>query len=295
MKISRFVVLIFLALIVTGDDSRAEDQKKTGNVSTSKAAAEKLLGRRIGGGLGESFRGFSNMFFVQSRIKLGSGVGLMTSDKEIMQKNLMPVFPEAYQPTLRELLDAIAVQTSSSWKHDTSGEYVEKGIENVTIFEFSPSKHEKPYTIELADGWKSRDMGCWVMCKPEKFPVGMDIYELGSYSFAKDEKAGRKRVREAAALEWAHRVAPDATIKDMKEVKVGDVSALFFTRKVPSALDQELVWRQWVFMVEGSCYFIVSTLPEELGAKLLPDVKKMVASFKPRKKKQDKKEPEERR
>lgn len=111
----------------------------------------------------------------------------------------------------------------------------------------------------------------------------MDIYEIGTYSFSKDKEAGRKGIREAAALEWARRVAPDAKLEDMTEAKAGDFPALFFSHKVPSALDQDLVWRQWVFMVEDAGYFIVSTLPEDAGAELLPDVEAMVASFKKRK------------
>ena len=65
------------------------------------------------------------------------------SSDEIAESPLQSPFPASYEPTLREFLDTIALQTSSEWKYDPSGKYFksevehEKPVAGLAIFEFT--------------------------------------------------------------------------------------------------------------------------------------------------------------
>ena len=147
-----------------------------------------------------------------SRINLPYGIGLITSSKEISNAELHPVFPESYKPTLREFLDAIALQTSLEWKYDPTSKYfkseVESGpVEGLAIFEFTKTKREQPFEVALPEGWKAVDKGSWVMYVPPVFPLGMDIHQLGSYSSDDKSKEAEllKNVPHDVMLDWAKR------------------------------------------------------------------------------------------
>ena len=58
----------------------------------TKGQQDKLLKERLDGGMGYSFRSFSNMFLVTSRIKLSFGVGLMTSSRKSRKPNCNKCF-----------------------------------------------------------------------------------------------------------------------------------------------------------------------------------------------------------
>jgi hypothetical protein len=265
----------------------AAQQKSAKIVPLTPEQQADLLAARVDGGLGNEFRQYANMFLVFSRLQLGSGVGLMTSSPEIAAAELQPVFPSTYQPTLRELLDMIAMQTGSSWKYDSSGKYFQSDVPGesaatgLAIFEFTPAKRDKPYEVTLAKEWKAVDKGHWLMLVPPSFPVGMDIYELGSYST--DDKAAPSdwinSIRGEIALEWAQRVNPEATRDDLQPAKVGPYDALYFEALIDSQLDKKLRWRQWVFAEGNRCYFIVSTILPEKDEEIFPDVEQMVGSI----------------
>jgi hypothetical protein len=271
----------------TPPEPSAAQQSKAKIVAHTPEQQADLLAARVDGGLGNEFRQFANMFLVFSRLQLGSGVGLMTSSPEIAAAELQPVFPSSYQPTLRELLDVIAMQTQSAWKYDPSGKYFQSDVEgerpvsDLAIFEFTPAKRDKPFEVTLAKDWKAIDKGHWLMLVPPSFPVGMDIYELGSYST--DDKSAPpdwiNSIRGDIALEWAQRVSPDATRDDLQSVKVGSHDALYFEALIDSQLNKELRWRQWVFFEGNRCYFIVSTILPEMEEAIFPDVEQMVASI----------------
>jgi hypothetical protein len=188
---------------------------------------------------------------------------------------------------LREFLDAIALQTTSEWKYDPSSKYVKNEvepnvpIEELAIFDFTATNREKPFEVTLVDGWKAVDKGNWLMCVPPSFPVGLDIYEMGNYSSADKatESAFRNKVRAAVALEWAQRVKENAVPDDLKRAKIATFDALFFESMIPSQLGKQIRWRQWVFMVDNKCYFVVSTILPEFENKIFPDVEKILASF----------------
>ena len=271
------------------------DQEKKPTATLKPLTAEQqaeLLGFRLKGGIGGTFGRFANAFMVSSRLALGTGVGLMTSSKAIAETPIFTPFPDSYKPTLREFLDTLALQTHSKWKYDPSSKYFKSDIElkgpvdGVAIFEFTKTKREKPFEITLAKGWKASDEGTWVMYVPPSFRVGMDIYQMGTYSPAEkttDQKF-QDKIRLDVALDWAQRMNKKATLKDLKPAKVGRFEALYYESMVPSQLNKDIRWRHWVFMDGNQCYFIVSTILPEMEAKIYPDVKKMIASFKIKKK-----------
>ncbi|MFH1022858.1 MAG: hypothetical protein V1809_05675 [Planctomycetota bacterium] len=252
----------------------------------AKEQQDKLLQGRLDGGMENSFRQFSNMFLVMSRMKLAYGVGLMTSSPEIANTELHTVFPEFYKPTLREFLDMIALQTSSTWKYDPTSKYFEsdvesKPVEDLAMFEFTKTKREKPFQVTLPKGWKANDKGNWMMFVPPIFPLGMDIHELGSYSSDDKikEKELLKRVPIEVSLEWAKRTKDKVDPKELKSAKVGPYDALYFETMMPFLDESTVRWRQWVFMVDNKCYFLVSTIYPKYEERIFPDVQKMVESF----------------
>jgi hypothetical protein len=248
---------------------------------------QSLLNTRLDGGMGHAFGQFANMFLVSSRIHLGTGVGLMAASKKIAETPLQSPFPPSYKPTLREFLDAIALQTSSQWAYDPSGKFIQSDVkrdqpvEGLAVFEFVEAKREKPHEVNLAEGWTATDKGQWTMYSPPNFPVGMDIYEMGTYSPAENEASAEfaEKIRSAVALQWAQRVNKNAAEADFKSAKVGSIDAIYYESMIPSQLDKEVKWRQWAFVADGKCYFIVSTIFPEFEEQIFPDVEKMLASF----------------
>jgi hypothetical protein len=268
-----------------------DEDKTTGIIQPwTVEQQERLLNERLPGGMEGTMGQFANMFLVMSRIHLGCGVGLVTSSSEISQSPLQSPFPASYQPTLRELLDTIALQTSSQWKYDPSSKYFSSDIKgqapvrDLAMFEFTKTEREKPYEVALVKGWKAADRGHWMMLSPPGFPVGMDIYEMGTYSSDDEVDASefQQRMRGEIALDWARRVKEDAGPEDLKPVRVGELDALYFESLAPSQLGKDIRWRQWVMMADNRCYFIMSTILPDLEEQILPDVEKMVASFRTR-------------
>ena len=265
----------------------AETKEEPATVkSLDEAQLKDLLDSRIRGGMQHTFGAFANMFFVSSRIELGIGIGLSTSVKGAAEMPLQSPFPPSYKPTLREFLDAIALQTSTKWEYDPKPKIGGDGggaeLDDIAIFNFTKMEgREKPFEVDLVEGWKALDKGNWVMHVPPTFPVGMDIYEMGTYSPMEGDADAEfaNRIRQQVALSWATRVNPEATAKDFKPAKVGEIDALYFESMVGSRVGKEIRWRQWVFMDQNRCFFIVSTILPELDDKIFPDVQKMIASF----------------
>ena len=295
MKIILLFLLALLGLSLVPSPAEEAGKKPTEfkvplKVLSDEAQA-KLLARRLEGSMGNSFGAFANMFMVRSQMDLKVCVGLKGMSKEIVQAELQPVFPEFYKPSLKELLDAMALQTFSEWSYRKEDQFASSSKaetqedDHVVIFSFTPvlaeAKSRKPYSVELAMDWKSEDRGHWLACIPPTFPVGMDVYEMGTYSAAKkaDEEALFTKVRAKVALEWAKRVKNDAKAEDLKPAKVGGYEALHFDALIPSQDGKDVRWRHWVFMVDNACYFIVSTIFPEMEEQLYPDVKKMLGSF----------------
>jgi hypothetical protein len=179
------------------------------------------------------------------------------------------------------------LQTFSQWKYDPSSKYLDSKVEHpqpvegLAMFEFTPVKREKPFDVTLAKGWKAEDKGHWTMYIPPIFPVGMDIYEMGTYSVDDPlaEKELLKKVPTDVSMNWARRLQQSPAPEALKPAKVGPYDAVFFEFTFQSPQGQEVHWRQWVFMVGNKCYSAISTIFSPLDGQIFPDVEKMLASF----------------
>lgn len=301
MRIPVFAALLLSAGIGFCQDnpSKKESTKPSGTEKEEKydkkvplkvlapAELDQILQHRLKGGLSYDFKQFANMFFVRSGMDIGCNVGLSSADDEIAKAELQPVFPQFYKPTLRELLDTIALQTFSTWSYRREDQFLGSKVEekeaqrDIIVVHFQKTQRAKPYEVTLARDWKSEDRGHWTACIPPTAPVGMDIYETGAYS-ARDKATEPElfeRVRKAVALEWAQRVKQGAQADDLKPAKVGPFDALFFESMIDARTGNKVHWRQWVFMVDNECYFIVSTIFPDDEKTFYPDVEGMLKTF----------------
>lgn len=265
----------------------------------TSAELHKLLDTRLDSQVDPLFRNadtettfgqFANMFLVSSRLQIGYGIGLMTPDAAVRGRQVRSPFPATYKPKVSEFLDSIALQTFSQWKYDPTSKYFHSDVpgetesEGLAMFEFLPAKREKPFQVTLADGWKAVDHGNWMMYVPPSFLVGLDIYEMGTYSQdgRPADASFRDWVRREVALEWTRRVGQHVAADEFQRAKVGAYEALFFEFTANRGDGHAIHWRQWVFMVDDACYAAISSILPELDDTIFPDVEKMLASFKMR-------------
>jgi hypothetical protein len=201
-----------------------------------------------------------------SYLYAGPDVVIHTASKEINQTRLRSPFPEFYSPTWKELFDAIARQTMSSWKYDSKRDY----------WTFNKPPLPLPFTMKKAEKWKAHDRGMYVSYQPSIAPVGLDVYMMGAYSIDKASGEGKlfADVGDAIALLFAQSFKEDVTPKEMTKVKVGSYEALHFKS------DGSVIWRQWAIVKDGKAFIIVSAIKPEHEAALFPDVEKMLATFK---------------
>jgi hypothetical protein len=171
------------------------------------ADLEKLLNQRLNGGLGYEFSQFANMFFVRSRIDLGTAIGLMTKDKAIAEARLEPAFSSTYEPTLREFLDALAMQTKSRWVYEPKNQVMksdtpqDKVIEQIANIEFVPTAQTLPFEMTPANGWKTQERSNWIMYVPPIAPMAMDFHISGKIS--SPEKAEQAKLLRSAPIDAA--------------------------------------------------------------------------------------------
>lgn len=191
-----------------------------------------------------------------------------SADRGINETVLHSAFPPFYRATFREVLNSIAYQTGSSWRYDAKTGY----------FVFARPGFTRPYTIELAPKWTSKDMGQYMGYAPAHFPVGMDIYYYGTYSDddPKKQDALWEKIRDAWAMRFAQPFDKNSSIAKMKRVTVDGTEALYLS--APSPVRPEVVWQQWVFVKNGHAFLIVSTLRKDDQA-TLAEVDAMVRSF----------------
>lgn len=224
---------------------------------------EKLLSTRSKSLIQGTFGSFGSLVFSFHDL------AIHTDHKAVGDIKLGNPFPADYQPTWREVFDTVATQTQTAWAYDAKRNY----------WVFTPTSFSPFFQIKIADGWTSADRGIYIGYKPATFPVGMDIYQLGTYSAdnSKDEAKLFKSVRDDLALRFAKGFKKDIKAKDMKTVKVDDSSALYFESPAPQR--KEIIWRQWALVKNGRAFVIVSTLRKE-DKNLVEDVQAMVRSFK---------------
>lgn len=208
-----------------------------------------------------SFYEFNNLLFCMGQPYLE------TTSVEVSNTRLQTVHAQDYMPTVAELFETMARQTQSSVRYEPT--FLSKWI-------VVPPAMPLPYSLKLEDGWKAQDRGLYVAYVPTLQPVGMDIYMLGRYSGLSPEKT--IEARNLNALMFAKMFDKTVTIADMEEVKLSDCDAIFF--KAKSAMKKDCQWRQWSFVKDGQAFVIVSALDNKNADVLLPQVERMVASFK---------------
>lgn len=196
-------------------------------------------------------------------------LAIHTDHKEIGDIKLGSPFPNGYKPTWREVFETVATQTRTTWAYDAKRNY----------WLFTPTEFSPAFDIKIADDWTSKNMGIYIGYKPSTFPVGMDIYQLGTYSAddPKDEAKLFEESRNDLALRFARGFDKKISAKDMKIVKVDGVDALYFEAIPPQR--KEIIWRQWALVKNGKGFVIVSSLRKQ-DKKLISDVQAMVESFK---------------
>lgn len=229
----------------------------------TQAEQEKMLSSRAPTSqFGGTFSSYGSLLFAVSKI------AIHTENDVIGSSKLGSPFPVFYFPTWREIFDSIAQQTKSKWKYDSSRNY----------WVFSEGSMPDNYSISLANGWKFRDNGIYIGYTPPTYPVGMDIYRMGSYSSddANEETELFERVRDTFAVRFASSFKKSISVKDMKTEQIDSVTALYFEANSP--VRKNVFWRQWVLVSKGKAFVIVSTL-DKTDKKLLEDVKGMVKSF----------------
>ncbi len=249
----------------------------------------KLLGARVDVPYQKTFSDVAKALLVSTRVQLPHGVGLTAASKEIGDATLQFPFPNFYKPTLRELLDAIARQTSSEWKYDPDGksgshDTPDDKRKRPAIFEFQKSDRARSFEIDAAAGWKASDEGLSLLFSPPGIFGALEIREMGSYSL--DDKSKEKElldeVRREVSLDSALSKRHSVDASELTHAKVGPFDALFFTTKIMTEgfPKQHATWRQWAFMVDNKCYLVTSTILQINESKELSDVEKMLASFK---------------
>lgn len=160
----------------------------------------------------------------------------------------------------RELFNEIAMQTSSKWSYDKENGY----------WLFSRSL---PYELVLATKWNQEVRDGYVFYKPQSAPVGMDIYFAGKIDSLETTSQALNRISE----QFAKPIATEFTADSMYEVLLPNHNALFYKTEITG---KETIWRQWAFVEDGMCFVIVSAIKFNDEATVLPDVEKMVESFK---------------
>lgn len=254
----------------------------------TKEQVAELLKHRLSGDINGTFGEFASMFVASSKVNLGTVVSFVSLSDKIMKARLTARNPLFYQPTLGEFLDTIGQETSSVWSYEPTGKFFyskvksDEPVSGIAAFEFTEAPVQPHYEMTLASGWKFTNKGYWVTYSPATFPVGLEVYDLGTYSASDpaQEETFLKSVPERVALEWARRVKSEVSKEELRADKVADYNAVLFEAKVPGQSNQTVHWRQWVFMSGNRCFLIISAALPEFEDRIYPDVKAMLKSFK---------------
>lgn len=265
MKRNYLLVALVIVILALNFQSYSQDAVLVdGNgKAISAEEQESLLATRIKSPIQGTFGSLGSFLYTFHDL------AIHTDHKEVGNIKLGSPFPKIYEPTWREVFDTIAVQTKTVWTYDAKRNY----------WLFTPAENSPSFEIKLADGWTSEHRGIYIGYKPSTFPVGMDIYQLGSYSSddPKDEAKLFSEIRDDLALRFASGFNKDIKPGKMKKVKVDGVDALYFESPAPQR--KEIIWRQWAFVKNGKGFVIVSSLRKQ-DANLVSDVQQMVKSFK---------------
>lgn len=290
LSLSTFVLIALMlnGALVTAASGADSDMAKTRNsVETEGKSSEErqnaILEQRMAGGMGVPFYQLENAQLKSNHQGERRSISIQTKSDKISKTILVSQFPSFYKPTLRQFLDAIALQTHSQWNYDAAKS--EADGKSPIVFEFKEGGKRKPYELNLAKDWSTKDNGNWVLCSPAGESTGMDIYDLGNFtSISKSNEAELlKEVPQQVAFEWAKRVQHKAKPTDLKKSHVGEYDAVFYESTVKDKNSKDVHWRHWVFMAGNRCFFIASTVYPDRDKTIFPDIEGMLKTFKLRK------------
>ncbi len=247
--LKRLTTCLTLLLSLLAVDSVAD----SGDKNLAPAQQQLLEAHTSPGMMMGSFDSYASYLYAVRNVMIH------TYDDDINSTQIHSTFQANDKPTWREIFDSIAKQTGSQWSYDSEHNY----------WVFSKGSTVPPFTIAIAPGWKSEYRGNYVSYRPPIAPVGLDIYFK--------ESSGISEQITSSALKSAQKVNPNAKETEMKNQRVGQHDALFYSTVIPST---GIVWRQWVFGADKKEFVIVSAIKPENEKIILPDVQKMVQSFK---------------
>jgi hypothetical protein len=101
----------------------------------------------------------------------------------------------------------------------------------------------------------------------------MDIYFAGSVDSSEMSSDARIRI----AKHFAEPITPGITEASMQEISLPHQNALFYMTEIQS---KGIIWRQWANVEKDQCFVIISAVKSDDETNILPDVEKMVRSFK---------------
>src|SRR4051812_39856628 len=122
----RFIRLLVLAAVLALAPASATTAEQAPQERTplTTSQQDQLLALRLKPGIGDPFDRFANRFLVTTRISIPYGIALVSREPKISDAPLQSPFPAFYEPTVREILDAIALQTFSTWTYDPTSAFI---------------------------------------------------------------------------------------------------------------------------------------------------------------------------
>ena len=224
---------------------------------------EELLDSRFRGLMGSTFNSLVSSSFAMADVWIYAAPRDAQDAQALDELELEYTYPRFYRPTWREVFDHVARQMRGTWEWDTQKRQ----------FRFQTGEVEPFFGVKLADGWRREDRGLYVWHAPRDQDFGMDFYYFGHFT-ADPDLFERVRVHfaEQSVSRWPD--APKAS--QMKLVKVGERESLYLKIDTPRPGG---VWRQWSMVIDGHAFVIVSAMPKDKEAALVPAVEQMVSSF----------------
>ena len=150
------------ALATSDADSDMAKPRATINNDT-KSGDEPLnaiLEQRMAGGMGVPFAQLQNAQLKSNHQGERRSISIQTNSDKISKTVLVSQFPSFYKPTLRQFLDAIALQTHSQWNYNAGkSENSDSKSNHPIVFEFKEGGKRKPYELNLEKGWSTKDNG----------------------------------------------------------------------------------------------------------------------------------------
>lgn len=273
--------------------SEIEVQAEVGKLAVlGEETRNKILSKRVDFTLISPFERLSKTILSLSQDQFEYAIYPVALETKVKYRRMLPTNPLFYKPTLRQYLDNIATQTLTRWSYTKDSEVLDKSIEDIEVkkpilaFQFSEKgvKKELPYSIKMVKGWSSQNIGLILKMHPEECPIGLDIMNLGQFSSDSSEVDENllKKVREDVALTWARRASRNKLLSrdKLSKAKVASYDAIYYEKDVKTKIGFKAKWRQWVFTVKNRCYLVLSTIYPNYEAKLYPEVKEMLSSFK---------------